>query len=86
VCDEFFKLLIDAPTNMLCAMNYDDVIKFWKTQQGAADAIGVSQASVCRWRRGGIPLDKQFIIEVITGGKLKADRRIKRPRAAAVPA
>ena len=69
-------------------MNYADVMRFWKTQQAAANAIGVTQPTISRWRHQAIPLDKQVIIEVVTGGRLKIDRKIKPRlvRAQLVPA
>lgn len=57
-------------------VNYAQLVKFFGTQQKAADAIGVTQASVCRWNtetHGRIPPLQQFIIERITGGALKVD-------------
>lgn len=54
-------------------MNYDDLIKFFGSQSGAARALGVKPPSVHAWREGGIPLTRQYQIQVLTGDALKAD-------------
>lgn len=52
-----------------------DVIEFYGTQQKAADALGCRQQSVQKWLKAGfIPPLRQFQIEALTGGKLKANR------------
>lgn len=50
-----------------------DVLEHFKTQAALARALGIGRASVNGWG-GVIPLDRQCQIEVITNGKLKADR------------
>lgn len=49
-------------------------MKWFKTQQGVADALdGCSQGAVSQWREYP-PLLRQLELERITGGKLKAER------------
>ncbi len=52
-------------------MTYDELICHYGTQQEAADAIGVSQPTISGWREGGIPVLRQYQIQVITRGRLK---------------
>ena len=53
-------------------MKKKDVIDYFGNQQKTADALGITQASVSRWR-DNIPLLHAFKVERITNGKLKAD-------------
>lgn len=53
-------------------MNYDQSIKFFGTQSEMARALGVEPPSVCEWKNG-IPITRQYQIELATKGKLKAD-------------
>lgn len=55
-------------------MTYDELIAFYGTQKGAADAIGVTQPSVAEWKTGGIPLPRQAQYELDSDGKLVAER------------
>lgn len=64
------------------AMNLDQLIAHFGTQEKAAEAIGVTQGSVSAWRRG-IPVPRQFQIEVLTQGALQADRSAQPHRDAA---
>lgn len=58
-------------------MKPQDVIKHYKTQKAAADALGIGQSAVANWvMRDKIPDLSQLRIEVATGGKLKADKAI----------
>ena len=63
-------------------MKYEDVIDHFGSQQAVADAIGIKQPSVAAWKEAGIPEPRQFQLEVITDGRLKADR-IPRPEPTA---
>ena len=66
-------------------MTYEQVISHFGTQEKVATAIGIAQpsfsAGVKRW--GGVPPAWQYQLEIITGGALKADEPLRRPRAAA---
>lgn len=73
------------------AMNYDDVIAHWGTQAAAAEAIGVSQATICRWHtqlNGRIPVLQQLWIETLTQGALRADDPLfgRKPKGKPSPA
>jgi len=54
-------------------MTFDQLISHYGTQARAARALNLSQASVCGWRRKGIPLLRQAQYEEITGRVLKSD-------------
>lgn len=64
-------------------MNYEDLIDHFKTQKAAGEALGefgpgqaVKQSSVAEWKEKGIPVPRQAQYEILTGGKLKADRSV----------
>jgi hypothetical protein len=66
-------------------MTYDELIDYYGTQRAAGDALkeldhkGVSQPSVAEWKDNGIPPPRQAQYEILTGGKLKAERPEPRP-------
>ena len=64
-------------------MTTEELINHFGTQQKAARAIGISQPSVAGWIKAGrIPLPRQYQIQVITGGALKADLPALRKKVA----
>lgn len=55
-------------------MKPKDLLDFFETQLGVAKALGISPPSVNRWfTTGKIPLLRQYQIEKVTKGALKAD-------------
>ena len=58
-------------------MTYDNLMKHFTTQQEAAAFFGVLQGTISKWKRSGIPLDKQIEAEERIGAGLKADRHWK---------
>lgn len=62
-------------------MTYEDLIEHYGTQKAAAEALGLAQPSLDGWKKG-IPPPRQAQYELLTEGKLKADRPIARERAA----
>lgn len=57
-------------------MTYEEAIQHYQTQSALAKALGIKGPSVAEWKANGtIPLTRQYQIEVLSGGKLKADRR-----------
>ena len=57
-------------------MTYDELIEFYGTQKAAAEALGLSQPSLSEWKDKGIPPPRQAQYELLTKGKLKAERPI----------
>jgi DNA-binding transcriptional regulator YdaS (Cro superfamily) len=55
-------------------MDFNELIAYYGTQQKAADAIGIHQSSVAEWKTNGIPIPRQYQIQVLTDGKLKASQ------------
>ena len=52
-------------------MEFDKVIQYFGTQVKAAAALGINQSSIAAWKRNGIPVPRQYQIEVVSGGALK---------------
>jgi hypothetical protein len=62
-------------------MTPNDLITLFKTQTEIAKALGCAQSSVAEWfETGRVPEGRQYQIELLTGGALRAskpaDRRI----------
>ena len=53
-------------------MDYLTVIEHFGGCTKAADALGFSKQAVNRWKDRGIPFEAQFIIQIKTKGRLKA--------------
>lgn len=65
-------------------MTYEQLIKHYGTQTAAGEALkqidgkGVAQSTVAGWKEDGIPAPRQAQYEVVTRGRLKADRPYRR--------
>ena len=64
------------------------VAHFGGTQVKAAEALGLRQSAVSEWfRHGYVPLGRQYEIQVLTGGTLRANpdsiKKAKQSAAAA---
>jgi hypothetical protein len=61
-------------------MTYDELIAYFHTQSSAGAALAplrgkaVAQSTVAGWKKVGIPEAVQAQYEVVTRGKLKAER------------
>jgi hypothetical protein len=61
-------------------MTYDDLISHYRTQTEAGAALAplrgkaVAQSTVAGWKKEGIPEPVQAQYEIVTRGKLRADR------------
>tara|TARA_Y100001956_G_C4041049_1_gene150633 strand:- start:428 stop:619 length:192 start_codon:yes stop_codon:yes gene_type:complete len=56
----------------------EQVLDHFEIKPGAlAEKLGVTAGAVSQWRAAGIPQGRQWQIEAMTGGKLKADRPMK---------
>lgn len=59
-------------------MTFDELMAHFKTQTATGEALGVAQTTVADWKKTGIPLPRQYQIQVLTGGVLQADPTPKR--------
>ena len=58
-------------------MTPQDVLNHYRTQQAVADALGIDQASISKWKKEvAVPQLRQLQLEALTGGALKADKGI----------
>jgi hypothetical protein len=53
-------------------MTYTQLREMLGTQQKIADFVGVSQGAVHKWRLNGIPITRQYQLQVMTKGRLRA--------------
>ncbi len=52
---------------------FDDVLKYFGgTHESLADALGITREAVTMWK-GEIPEGRAYQIEVVSGGRFKAD-------------
>jgi len=72
-----YKLVNGVP--VVVGMKKQDAVSYFGSQAALARALGIGKASVGQWR--DVPLDRQCQIEIITDGKLKADRHLLFPRS-----
>ena len=59
-------------------MKFEDAINYYGNQSKLAKALGITKQSVGNWvirLNGVIPLVRQYQIEVLTKGALKADKK-----------
>lgn len=60
-------------------MKFDQVLKHYDGNlQFAAYNLGFTDAALRKWKANGIPPRTQQLIEAITAGKLKADKKVKK--------
>jgi hypothetical protein len=58
-------------------MTKQDAIDYYGSQAALARALGIHRAAVHAWEE--IPVGRQYQIEVLTGGDLKADLAFQQP-------
>jgi hypothetical protein len=55
-------------------MTPNDLRQHFGFQVAISRAVGISEQAVSRWfRRDRVPLGRQYEIQILTGGKLRAD-------------
>jgi hypothetical protein len=60
-------------------MDYTDLIAVFKNANKASEKIGFSRQAISKWKKQGrIPLGSQYVIQLRTNGRLRADRQIDR--------
>ena len=64
-------------------MTPQQVIDHFDSQVAAAAALGTGQPTISNWvKRGTVPALQQLRLEALTGGALKADKKILSARRA----
>ena len=63
-------------------METQDLMVYYKckTRRSLSDKTGFSEVTLWKWQKKGIPPRTQATFEVLTNGKLKADRQALSPR------
>lgn len=61
----------------VCHMTKREAVDFWGSEAAVGRALGITRASVNAW--DVIPIGRQYQIEVVTGGALRADRTEAKP-------
>ena len=59
-------------------MTYQELIAFFGTCSKAARALGVDRRVVHRWKRAGIPLMRQYQLQIVTQGALLVAPTVER--------
>ena len=55
-------------------MNIQDLVDYFGSQSAIAKALGTSDQVVSAWKvKNRIPIGRQYEIQILTGGKLRAD-------------
>ena len=55
-------------------MDVEKVIEHFGDTSKTADALGLGYQTIWQWRKNGkIPLDKQYKIQVVTGGEFMVE-------------
>lgn len=55
-------------------MKKSEVIEFFGGVQQTADALGIRYQSVREWPEDGVPEGRQYQIQILSDGQLKADQ------------
>lgn len=55
-------------------MKLDDAINFFGSKKKLADALSINRSAITNWG-DEIPEARQYQIQILTKGKLKADRK-----------
>lgn len=63
-------------------MTFNQIVNHFGSQTAAALALGIKPASVCEWKTNGIPIPRQYQIQVLTGGVLRATEPAAKKRTA----
>lgn len=61
-------------------MTYTDIIAHFGSPTKTADGLGYSIATLYQWRRQGIPIRAQEVIQARTNGELKMDEQATQER------
>lgn len=64
-------------------MSYEELIQHYGSQAAAARALGLKPPSVSEWKDKGVPIPRQAQYELLTKGRLRAERHGEKRRQAA---
>lgn len=64
-------------------MTYSDLVQHYGTAAACARRLGLHRQAVHRWQKSGIPIGRQYQIQVDTDGALMADTERPEPEAVA---
>ncbi len=53
-------------------MEFTELLNHFGSQINAARAVGTSAQVVSAWKKNGIPIGRQYELQILTGGALKA--------------
>lgn len=69
----------------IARMTFQELIDHYGSQKQVAEALGISKQLASYWKRAGIPIGRQYEIQILTGGKFRADpaHRVSQKEAAA---
>lgn len=69
-------------------MTFQDLVAHYGSPKEVAAALGISKQLASYWKKAGIPIGRQYEIQVLTGGKFRADpdHRVSQPARAAANA
>jgi transcriptional repressor of cell division inhibition gene dicB len=69
-------------------MTFQELVDHFGSPRQVQEALGISKQLAAYWKRAGIPLGRQYEIQVLTGGKFRADpaHRVSQPDKAAANA
>jgi hypothetical protein len=54
-------------------MNVDDLVMKFGSESEAARKLGLTRAAISVWRKRGIPVQRQALIQLMTRGRLRAE-------------
>lgn len=63
---------MSSPACLTRVMKVDDLIKHFGSTRAIQDALGVTKSAVSQWRAAGVPALRQYQIQALTKGKLRA--------------
>jgi transcriptional repressor of cell division inhibition gene dicB len=69
-------------------MTFQELVDHFGSPRQVQEALGISKQLASYWKRAGIPIGRQYEIQVLTGGKFRADpaRSVSQPDKASASA
>jgi hypothetical protein len=54
-------------------MTFQELVDHYGSTKQVTEALGISKQLASYWKRVGIPIGRQYEIQILTGGKFRAD-------------